>query len=66
MRVGLPKTFSRTLSAMSSSIAVSSLPPKLDIKEGKERPAHHADNKGTRFENPWPSFRSVSSSSLNA
>ncbi|KAH9851093.1 N-acyl-phosphatidylethanolamine-hydrolyzing phospholipase D [Lenzites betulinus] len=26
-------------------------------EEGQERPSHHADNFGTRFKNPWPSFR---------
>ncbi|KAI0765699.1 N-acyl-phosphatidylethanolamine-hydrolyzing phospholipase D [Trametes elegans] len=30
---------------------------EIQRPERKERPAHHADDKETRFQNPWPSFR---------
>jgi len=32
-------------------------PPGEEPSEIKERPAHHVNDSGTKFKNPWPSFR---------
>ncbi|KAI0363991.1 N-acyl-phosphatidylethanolamine-hydrolyzing phospholipase D [Pilatotrama ljubarskyi] len=37
-----------------------------EAAEEKGRPAHHADDKQTRFQNPWPSFRCALAQALGA
>ena len=39
------------------TVAAVTAPPTADKQKG--RPAHHLDDEGTVFHNPWPSWRRV-------
>ena len=38
-----------------ATVTLSSVPPTADKQKG--RPAHHLNDEGTAFHNPWPSWR---------
>ena len=38
-----------------TAVTLSSVPPTAEKQKG--RPAHHLNDEGTAFHNPWPSWR---------
>ena len=53
--LGKATSLSKLMPIVTVAAAISSVPPTAEKQKG--RPAHHVNDEGTAFHNPWPSWR---------